>query len=126
MAQLNDTTINGKLSTHAAVYNQEIANAITAGAATIDWRQGNKQSLALDQSVTLTFVAPDGPCNLVLRIIHDATAGEYSVTYPASVLVPGGAAPVLTAAAGAVDLLAIYFDGANYLVTGASDFKAVT
>lgn len=50
---------------------------------TIDWTAGLKHKKALSGSPTLTFTAPTGPTNLVLRIIQGASA--YTISWPSSV-----------------------------------------
>lgn len=50
---------------------------------TIDWTAGLKHKKTLSSSPELTFTAPTGPTNLVLRIVQGSSA--YTITWPASV-----------------------------------------
>jgi len=83
------------------------------GSAAIDWGAGQKQYVTLSGNVTLNFTNPDGPCNLMLKVIH--SGGGRTVTWDSSpdVKWAAGTAPTLSAAAG-TDLVAFYFDGSVY------------
>ena len=84
------------------------------GSADIDWGAGQKQYVTLSGNVTLDFVNPDGPCNLILKIIH--SGGGRTVTWgdgSPDVKWPAGTAPTLSASAG-TDIIAFYFDGSIY------------
>jgi hypothetical protein len=96
-----------------AHFGTETDNGNSGTSQTIDWQAGNKQRLTLTGNATLTFTAPRGACSLMLKLIQDGTGGR-TVTWPAAVKWPGGAAPALTATAGALDIVALYFDGTGY------------
>lgn len=98
---------------NTAYFDAEIDNGNSGASDTIDWGAGNKQKSTLTNNCTFTFTAPDGPCNLVLGLVQDAT-GSRTVTWPASVKWPASTAPVLTTTANAVDIIAFYYDGTNY------------
>ena len=85
----------------------------TSTALTIDWTVSNKAKCTATGAATLTFTAPAGPTNLVLKVIQDAT-GSRVITWPATVKWGGGSAPTLSTAASAVDIIAFYYDGTNY------------
>lgn len=87
------------------------ASVVTATSA-LDWSLGNSQTITLAANTTFTFTSPGGPCGLTLRIVQGA--GAYTVTWPASVKWAGGTAPVISTAAGAIDVIAFYFDGTTY------------
>jgi len=85
----------------------------TSTALTIDWTISNKAKCTATGAATLTFTAPAGPTNLVLKVVQDAT-GSRVITWPATVKWPGGTAPTLTTTASATDIIAMYYDGTNY------------
>lgn len=99
--------------TEHAYFGSEVDNGNSGAADTIDWGAGNKQKSTLTGNCTFTFTAPDGPCNLVLKLVQDGT-GSRTVTWPASVKWPAGTAPTLTTDAAAVDIITFYFDGTSY------------
>ena len=95
----------------------------TVGATqTIDWRDGNHQKLTLDENLTLTFIDPDGPTNLIAHFVQDAGATN-TVAWPANVDWEGGTAPVITATNGAIDIVTLYFDGSRYFGGFLQDFS---
>ncbi|GIW70312.1 MAG: hypothetical protein KatS3mg101_1059 [Patescibacteria group bacterium] len=96
-----------------AVFDAEYDNGNSGASATINWTNGNKQKLTLTGNATLTFTNPSGACNLILKLVQDATGGR-SPTFPSSVKWVGGSAPTWSTAANAVDIVALYFDGTNY------------
>jgi hypothetical protein len=89
----------------------------------IDWNLGNKQKITTTGSCTFTFNNPKGPCNIVLRIIHNNTANAYTYTYPSSVKWPNGVKSATTNTANAVDVITFYFDGKNYWGAGLLNFS---
>lgn len=106
--------VNGTLRINETAYfDTEFDNGNSSTADTIDWRVGNKQKSTLTGNCTFTFTAPDGPCNVVLKLIQDATGGR-TVTWPATVKWAGGSAPTLTATANKIDIISFYFDGTSY------------
>lgn len=96
-----------------AQFQTEVNNGDSGAAKTIDWTAGNKQRITLTAVCILTFTAPGGPANLMFKFVQDATGGR-TVTWPVAVLWPGGTAPTLSTGAGAVDLVALYYDGTSY------------
>lgn len=96
-----------------AVFDAEVDNGNSGTADTIDWGAGNKQKSTLTGNVTYTFTAPSGPCNLLLKLVQDAT-GSRTATWPATVKWPSGTAPTLTTTANAIDIVTFYYDGTNY------------
>ena len=91
-------------------------------AVTIDWTLGNKAKVTMTGNATLTFTAPAGETNLLLRIVQDAT-GSRTITWPAAVLWPAGAAPTLTTTANAIDIVTLYYDGTSYYGGYATDYS---
>jgi len=100
--------------TNQAFYDAEPANTSSSNATTINWTAGNKQKYTNSENSTLTFTAPSGPCNLLLKIVHAANTNTYTITWPNTVKWPDGTAPTLTQTSGSVDIVSLYFDGTSY------------
>jgi hypothetical protein len=99
-------------------YWTEFSNGNSGAAKTVDWTaNGGIQSVTINGNCTFTFTAPPGPSRLQLRMVHDATANTYTLTWPAAVKWPGGVAGANTNTNAAVDLLVCYYDGTNYNCT---------
>lgn len=107
----------------SAYFDAEFDNGNSGTADTIDWTVGNKQKSTRTGSVEYTFTAPAGPCNLVLRLVHENSASVYTVTWPATVKWVGGVAPTLTDTANAIDVVCFYYDGTNYYGQAAANFS---
>ena len=105
----------------AVLFNAEIDVGNSGLAATVDWSAGQNHRITLTDSPTLTFTAPAGVGTFKLKVIQDAT-GSRTITWPASVLWTGKAAPTLSTAASSIDLIAFYFDGTNYFGAMLPDF----
>jgi len=101
--------------TKQAYFASEIDNGNSGAAKTIDWTAGNKQVITLTGSpdCTLTFTAPSGPCNIVLRLVQGA-GGSKTATWPGTVLWIGRTIPTLTTTAAYVDIASFYYNGTNY------------
>jgi hypothetical protein len=100
-----DQTISAELI--ADSYNESY-NAVTssANATTVDCETGNVFSHTLTEATTFTFSNPPTTGTAYafsLRIVQDASASGFAVTWPASVDWPSATAPTLTATASAVD-----------------------
>jgi acetoacetate decarboxylase len=76
------------------------------------------KTLDLDAMKTAT----ESAANFLLKIIQGG-AGNFGITWPASVRWPNGAAVNLTNAAGSEDIVTMYFDGTNYYAVGTLDFQ---
>lgn len=77
---------------------------------TIDWTAGLKHKKLLAADVTLTFTAPAGPTNMVLRVTQNASAAK-TITWPATVKWVNS--PTYTTL-GKVYVFCFYYDGTNY------------
>jgi hypothetical protein len=120
VATLN-RTLNVLTDIKSLSFSQEVNNGNSGAAKNIDWTAGPKQTVTLTANTTLTFTAPPGPCTVTLRLVQDATGGR-TVTWPATVKWAGAAAPVLTAAANAVDVVSLYWNGATYYGVASLNF----
>jgi hypothetical protein len=103
-------------------FREEYNNGSPGAGVTINWRNGQKQRVTLTAISVITYNPPPGPGNYMLKLIQGA-GGGFTVTWPLTVWWPGGTPPVLTAAAGARDIVAVYFDGTNYLQMFTGDFR---
>jgi hypothetical protein len=102
-----------KLDVSGALYSRLIT-LTDASSLTADWSAGNTQSVTLNTSNTaLTFSNGRSGAEYTLLLQQDATGGR-GVTWPSSIKWPGGTAPVIASAAGAVDKAHFTFDGAYY------------
>lgn len=108
----NEAVTNPEI-TETLTWDQEEDLGLSSQTAQLDLTKGNKIKYTLDASATLTFVDPQGPSNLVIRFIQDSTGG-HTVTFPAKVKWPLGIAPTLTTSPNAIDIVGLYFDGADY------------
>lgn len=118
-----DPELGGELDAGAHSIGFTLRTATGDGTTTIDWRLGNKFKFTFGaQDETFTFIAPSNPCTLMLTLIQDATGGR-TVTWPATVKWPGGAAPALSTAANARDKIALDWDGTQYDAVASLDFK---
>lgn len=105
-----------------ATFDAEVDNGNSGTADTINWTVGNKQKSTLTDNCTFTFTEPAGPCNLILKLIQDATGGR-TVTWPADVNWPSGTPPTLSTGANAIDIVALYYDGTNFYGMASLDFS---
>lgn len=93
-------------STQFSIGGQYFAPLIDDGnsgtADTINWNSGNEHISTLTGNVTYTFSNPVSGGRYVLLL--STGAGSFSVTWPATVLWPGGATPTITTTASKVDV----------------------
>jgi len=118
-----DLNIMGNIKVgETAYFESEYDNGNSGTADTIDWRIANKQKSTLTGNVTFTFIAPGGPCNLVLKLVQDGT-GSRRVTWPATVKWAIGIKPTLTTTPNAIDIVSFYYDGTNYYGLASFNFE---
>jgi hypothetical protein len=104
-------------------YFTETDNGNSGTSKTIDWTTSNKQKVTMTGNCTFTFTAPPGPCNLVFKMVQDAT-GSRTATWPSAVHWSGGTAPTLTTTANKVDIIVFYYDGSTYFGTSSLNYTA--
>jgi len=78
----------------------------SSNATTVNLRDGTNFSHTLSENTTFTFSNPpaSGKANIfTLKVVQDASASGFTLTWPASVDWPAATAPTLTATASAVD-----------------------
>jgi hypothetical protein len=109
-AYTGDVDITGELIVDS--YNETYAAVTsTSNATTIDCEAGNSFSHTLTENTTFTFSNPPTTGTsyaFTLKLVQDASASGYTVTWPASVDWPSATAPTLTATASAVDVFVFY------------------
>ena len=86
-------------------------NGEQSGSFSVNWNNGNHQSITLTGSVDLTFTngGAGGVYSLELRY-----GGTYTVTWPLEVLWPDENNPYLTSENGKKDIFTFYHDGTYY------------
>jgi hypothetical protein len=96
----------------ATSYNETfVAVTSTTNATTVNCEAGNNFSHTLTENTTFTFANPPATgtaYGFTLKLVQDAGASGYTVTWPASVDYAGATAPTLTADASAVDVFVFY------------------
>jgi len=84
-----------------------VAFTSTTNASTIDTSAGTFFAHTLTENTSITFSNPPATgtgYGMTVKIVQDAGASGYTVTWPASVDWPSATAPTLTATASAVDM----------------------
>jgi len=106
-----DVDITGELVVDS--YNETFGTITSSsGTATINCEAGNVFSLTLSENVT-SFTWSNPPSSgtaygFSLKIVQDASASGYTITWPTSVDWPSATAPTLTSTANAVDQFVFY------------------
>jgi hypothetical protein len=101
-----------------ASLTNDIGNVGTS--ATVNWNDSNNQSLTLIGSTTLTFSNPLSGANYQLEITQGGV-GSYTITWP-TIKWMNATPPTLSTVVGRVDIVSLYYDGANYYGTYALNF----
>jgi hypothetical protein len=122
----------------ATVFNDEVTITYNATDTVVDCTKGNKFDLTFGAGniTDLYLHPPDGPANIMLRLVQDGTGSRVvtnwyknggSVGSPSGttkVHFAGGEKPTLTTTGNAVDVFAFYYDGSNFHGTTSLDSKA--
>ena len=89
--------------------------ALTGATPSLSLSAGGSFSLTLSTNTTLSFAdAPaTGSSGFTLKVTQDSGGSGFTVTWPASVKWPGGAAPELTATASKSDVFVFTTDDAG-------------
>lgn len=102
---------------------REFDNGNSGTTKTIDFNKGGPaQKVTRNGSCTFTLVAPFEPGTCVLKMVHDATANVYTVTFSPSPKWPYGTAFTFTNTASAIDILTLYWDGSTWFIVGQGAF----
>lgn len=97
---------NGVVTFDNGISEEYTAVTSSSNATTCNMRDGTNFSHTLTENTTFTFSNPASSGKVsafTLKIVQDASASGYTVTWPTSVDWPSATAPTLTATASAVD-----------------------
>ena len=108
-----NVTVIGNVSSNIVTFNTEFDNGNSGASITINFGTSQKQKLTLTANTTLTFTAPPGVGNFLIKLVQDGTGGRL-ITWPNTVRWTLNANPVLTSNANAIDIVSFYYDGTNY------------
>jgi hypothetical protein len=95
--------------------NPQYLRQVLTDGATVNWDAKNGQAAQLTLAGNRTIANPTNlqdASYLTLKLIQDGT-GNRTVTWGSMFKWAGGAVPVLSTSAGAVDILSFYYDGTN-------------
>lgn len=92
-------------------YSARHANGTVSSSATINWANGNTQSLAITQTTTLTFSNTNAGGRYLLEVQQDET-GSRAITWPSTLVWAGGSAPTASGAL-KVDIFTFYNNGTS-------------
>jgi hypothetical protein len=81
---------------------------------TINWANGDRQTLELTGDVTISFSNPVAGQALALTLVQDGT-GSRTITFPAEVIWTNEEAPTLTTDPAGIDVIVLYYNGTKYL-----------
>ena len=105
-----DVAITGELTVDS--YNESYAAVTsTTNATTVSCEAGNTFTHVLTENTTFTFSAPPvtgTAYTFTLKVVQDASASGFTLTWPTSVDWPAATAPTMTATASAVDVFVFY------------------
>jgi hypothetical protein len=97
---------NGVVTFDNGISEEYTAVTSTTNATTVNLQDGTNFSHTLTENTTFTFSNPATSgkvSSFTLKIVQDASASGYTVTWPAAVDWPSATAPTLTTTASAVD-----------------------
>lgn len=97
---------NGVVTFDNGISEEYTAVTSSSNATTVNLRDGTNFSHTLTENTTFTFSNPAASgkvSGFTLKIVQDASASGYTVTWPSAVDWPAATAPTLTATASAVD-----------------------
>jgi len=102
---------NGVVTFDNGITEEFTAVTSSSNATTVNSRDGTVFSHTLTENTTFTFSNPSASgksSGFALKIVQDASASGFTVTWPSAVDWPGGTAPILTSTANAVDQFVFY------------------
>ena len=97
---------NGVVTFDNGISEEYTAVTSTTNATTVNLQDGTNFSHTLSENTTFTFSNPAASgkvSSFTLKVVQDASASGYTITWPAAVDWAGATAPTLTATASAVD-----------------------
>ena len=102
--QISDQEIRRALLLDYAIVHSSLTQS--SSTVDLDLTTANSFSFTLTENATITISNPPATGRygqFVVKIIQDASSGAFTVTWPSSVLWPGGSAPTITTSNGAID-----------------------
>ncbi len=103
-------SVNGYFSVSGSMYSVGVNKGTVTGATTIDWSQGNTQTVVLGASpIALTFTNGQSGAHYTLDVQQDATGGR-TITWPGNVRWSSGVAPTLTTTANKTDYVEFVYN----------------
>lgn len=102
---------NGVVTFDNGITEEFTAVTSSSNATTVNLRDGTTFGHTLTENTTFTFSNPASSGKVsafALKIVQDASASGYTVTWPAAVDWPSGTTPTLTSTASAVDQFVFY------------------
>ena len=102
---------NGVVTFDNGITEEFTAVTSTSNATTVNSHDGTTFSHTLTENTTFTFSNPatsGKSSGFALKIVQDASASGFTVTWPSAVDWAGGTAPTLTSTANAVDQFVFY------------------
>lgn len=114
-------TINGTSYALGSTFNTTTSSSITINAATttIDL---TKDIFNITLSINTTITLNSFRVGVFVFKITQGTGGSKVITWPASVKWPGNIPPVLSTAAGKIDIITLVYDGSDYYGTYALNY----
>ena len=94
-------------------YSVIYANGNSGASLTIDFNNGQYQSVTLNADCTFTFSNPAPGSQIRLILTQDATTGSRLVTWP-TIKWMNSTAPTLSTATSAIDIIELFYDGSSY------------
>jgi hypothetical protein len=117
--KINTTHVNHLIAFGQGASKYHAVGNIT-GTTSLDWDNGNNQSVTLTGSVILGFSNPIAGGNYGISITQGGVGG-YTIAW-AGVLWANATPPVLSAAVASVDFVNLVYDGTNYYGTFGNNF----
>lgn len=123
VAALANLTTNGFIKTSGGTGTLAVSvvspTALTDGT-TITWNVTTSSNATITIGATgrtLTITNPVAGEYYTVKVVQDATGSRTITTWPTGIKWAGGAAPTLSTAANAIDIISFYYDGTNYFGT---------
>ena len=108
---IGTTNPQHKLDINGAIYTRRYGLTYSSSI-TIDWNNGNVQSVVLTGNTTFNFTNGKDGGKYILIIKQDSTGGR-TVTWPSSVRFPGGVTPTLSTGANKSDYIGFIYNGVD-------------
>lgn len=107
----NGSTWNNKHVLNSVDFESEYDNGSVSSNTDIDWSNGTKQKITLEDDITISF-SNMGVGHKQLKVVQDSSGG-HSPTLPSGKW-PGGSSGSFSSSGAAIDILNIYYDGSDY------------